>query len=236
MTSEPSKIPAVLRRDGPIVFPDARHADEDGLVAVGGDLSVERLLAAYSRGIFPCYGDDTPPLWWSPEPRAVIDPEHLHVSRRLSRRLRQGRFRTTWDRSFRPVMAGCGEGREDGRWILPEMTEAYARLQHRGAAHSLEVWDGAALVGGLYGVRIGALFAAESMFHRVTDASKVALATAVPALFAAGIEMFDVQYLTDHLESMGAYEITRDEYLTRAARAAARSIPFTLPVGPEPAD
>ncbi len=200
-------------------------------MAIGGDLSVDRLRAAYAHGVFPCYGDDTPPLWWSPDPRAILDPDRLHVSRRLARRMRQARLRVTWDRDLRGVMTACGERRRDGRWILPEMIEAYVRLHRAGHAHSVEAWDGDRLAGGLYGVRVGALFAAESMFHRVTDASKVALVVAVRTLFAAGVELFDVQYLTDHLASMGAYEIPRERYLERAARAAATPLELRLPRG-----
>jgi len=215
-----------LHRGGPLAFPDPELTDDEGLVAIGGDLSEERLRHAYMSGVFPCYGDDTPPLWWSPSPRAIISPERLHVSSRLERRLRQGRFTHSWDRAFREVMVECGDRRADGRWILPEMIEAYVRLHRAGSAHSLEVWEGSKLVGGLYGVRIGSLFAAESMFHRVTDASKVALVVAVRETFAAGIELFDVQYLTDHLSSMGAIEIPRPEFLSRLRHVTAVELDF----------
>lgn len=211
--------PAVIVPGGPLEFPDPERSNAEGLVAVGGDLSPERLLLAYERGIFPWYSEGLPPLWWSPDPRAVIDVASLHVSKRLARELRQVRFRVTFNRAFERVMIECGEEREGGTWILPEMVTAYTRLHELGHAHSVEVWRDERLVGGLYGVQRGALFAAESMFHRETSASKVALVTAVRRLFAAGVTLFDVQFVTPHLESLGAYTIPRTEYLRRAAAA-----------------
>jgi len=213
---------------GPIVFPDPNEADEEGLLAIGGDLSSERLLAAYDRGIFPWYDDGFPPLWWSPDPRAVIERSELHVSRSLRRVLRQGRFTVTFDRAFEDVMRACGD-REAGTWILPEMIDAYVALHRAGHAHSFEVWDDQGLAGGLYGVHRGALFAAESMFHRRTDASKVALVHAVATAFAAGIELFDVQLMTPHLASMGAIEISRAEYVARVREASRRVVRFSDP-------
>lgn len=208
-------LPAVLSvRAGPR-FPDPTASDRRGLLAVGGSLAPDWLLTAYDRGIFPWYDEGMPPLWWSPDPRAVMDAERLHVSRSMARLLRAGRFRVSCDEAFTAVMRACGADREEGTWILPEMIEAYTRLHALGHAHSFEVWDGATLVGGLYGVHRGGLFAAESMFHRVTNASKVALITSVRAVFRMGIRLFDVQFLTSHLASMGAYEIPRSEYLAR---------------------
>lgn len=209
--------PVYLEPDGPLVFPDPRLADSDGLVAVGGDLSPERLLLAYGSGIFPWYDEEVPPLWWSPDPRAVLPLESLHVSRRLHRRLRSEAFELTWNHAFREVMHRCSMGRDDGTWIVADMMEAYGELHDLGHAHSLEVWDGGELVGGLYGVQRGGLFAAESKFHTRTDASKIALVCAVRSLFAAGIELFDVQFVTDHLESMGAEEWPRARYLDAVA-------------------
>ena len=211
--------PALLARNAPLVFPNPSGADSEGLVAIGGDLSTERLLAAYEQGIFPWYSEGLPPMWWSPDPRTVMDPAHLHVSRSLARELRRGRFRVTFDRAFQAVMLECGRERDDGTWITNDMLAAYVELHRRGHAHSFEVWNGERLVGGLYGVHRGALFAAESMFHRETNASKVALAVSVESLFAAGIELFDVQFLTPHLESLGAYELPRHDYLARVADA-----------------
>jgi leucyl/phenylalanyl-tRNA--protein transferase len=209
--------------DAPLYFPNPNLADADGLVAIGGDLSLSRLLLAYESGIFPWYDEGMPPLWWSPDPRAVVEIENLHVSRSLARVLRQGRFRVTHNRAFEAVMRACGE-REEGTWILPEMITAYVELHRAGHAHSLEVWAGPDLVGGIYGVQRGALFAAESMFHRATDASKVALVSLVRAVFARGIQIFDVQLPTPHLSSMGATTLPRRVYLERVRRARTENV------------
>src|SRR5688572_3870080 len=171
----PAKLPFFLPAGGPVWFPDPREYDRAGLVAVGGDLSVERLVAAYSRGIFPWYEEGILPMWWSPDPRALLTPEALHVSRSLRRTLLHSPFTLTWNRCFRTVMTECGRERREGTWVIPEMLDAYERLHRAGHAHSLEVWDGRELAGGIYGVQLGGLFAAESMFHRRDDASKVAL-------------------------------------------------------------
>jgi leucyl/phenylalanyl-tRNA--protein transferase len=211
--------PLVIAPGGPLAFPDPERADAEGLLAVGGDLSPERLLFAYERGIFPWYSEGLPPLWWSPDPRAVIDASSLHVSRSLARELRRKKFRVTFDQAFERVMRECGRERDDGTWILPEMIDAYVRLHELGHAHSFEAWDGERLVGGLYGVRRGALFAAESMFHRETSGSKFALVGAVRSLFAAGALLFDVQFETPHLASLGAKTVSRREYLGRLATA-----------------
>jgi leucyl/phenylalanyl-tRNA--protein transferase len=215
--------PVLLLPGGPIAFPDPEQADDDGLLAIGGDLSRERLLHAYDHGIFPWFDEGVPPLWWSPNPRAVIEPGGVHVSRSLRRVLRSDRFTVTWNRAFEAVMRSCGD-RPGGTWILPEMIEAYTALHRAGDAYSIEVWEEGELAGGLYGVQRGALFAAESMFHRSTDASKVALVYAVRSLFAAGIMLFDVQLLTSHLASMGASEISRSSYLARAREACQRRV------------
>ncbi len=221
----PRRRPLLIAPGGPLAFPDPRTADEDGLLAVGGDLSVARLLLAYSEGIFPWYDAGLPPLWWSPHPRAIVTPERIHTSRSLRRTLRRARFEVTLNHAFRQVMWGCAE-REEGTWILPEFVQAYGALHDLGHAHSIEVWQEGKLVGGLYGVQLGGLFAAESMFHRVTDASKVALVCAVRALSEAGLELFDVQFLTPHLESMGAHEIGRERYLKRLT--AVRDLEVTV--------
>jgi leucyl/phenylalanyl-tRNA--protein transferase len=209
----------------PLSFPDPNDSDDEGLWAVGGDLSPARLLFAYESGVFPWYSQGVPPLWWSPNPRALMDPERLHVSRSLRRTLRQGRFEVSFDRAFGQVIAACASNREGGTWILPEMMLAYTRLHELGHAHSFEVWHEGQLAGGLYGVRRGALFAAESMFHVVTNASKVALAVCVDTMFRAGIQLFDVQFVTEHLASLGAYEVTRSEYLERVAQIIQREVP-----------
>lgn len=220
----------LLLPGGPIVFPDPNDSDDEGLVAIGGDLSSARLLHAYDRGIFPWYDEGVPPLWWSPNPRTILGAEDLHVSRSLARVLRKGTFRVTWNRAFEAVMRACGI-REGGTWILPEMIDAYVGLHREGHAHSIEVWLDEDLVGGLYGVQRGALFAAESMFHRQTNASKVALVHAVRSAFRAGVELFDVQLMTHHLASLGAREISRREYLARVVAATRRSADLrNLPV------
>jgi leucyl/phenylalanyl-tRNA--protein transferase len=219
--------PALLARNAPPTFPNPSGADSEGLVAIGGDLSTERLLAAYEQGIFPWYSEGLPPLWWSPDPRVVMDPERLHVSRSLAREIRRGSFQVTFDRAFEAVMIECGRERDDGTWITPDMLAAYVELHRRGHAHSFEAWRDGRLVGGLYGVARGGLFAAESMFHRETNASKVVLVTAVRELFLAGIELFDVQFLTPHLESLGAYEHRRVEYLTRVGEAKHKAVRLT---------
>ncbi len=211
-------LPVFLPPGSPPWFPDVSGADADGLVAVGGDLSPERLLHAYEQGIFPWFDDEVPPLWWSPDPRAIVPVDSVHVSRRLARRLRQGVFRFTWNAAFRDVMSACGGARSEGTWIVDQMLQAYMRLHQLGHAHSLEVWSGADLVGGIYGVQRGALFAAESMFHRETDASKAALVACVRSVARRGITLFDVQMMTSHLESMGAVSLPRARYVEEVAR------------------
>jgi leucyl/phenylalanyl-tRNA--protein transferase len=209
-----------------VTFPNADEADDEGLIAIGGDLSPERLVAAYEHGIFPWYDEGVPPLWWSPHPRAIIEPLGVHVSRSLRRVLKKDAFRVTCDLAFERVMRECGR-RDVGTWIIPEMIDAYVELHRRGYAHSFEVWRGDDLVGGLYGVHRGALFAAESMFHTASDASKVALVYAARSVFGAGIELFDVQLLTTHLASMGAIEVSRSEYLARVRVASAKRVSLT---------
>jgi leucyl/phenylalanyl-tRNA--protein transferase len=222
--SRRARFPPLLRPGSPAWFPDPRGYDAQGLVAIGGDLGVERLLAAYSRGVFPWFDAGHPPLWWSPDPRALLSPERLHVGRSLRRVLARGGFELGWNRCFECVMRECGRRRDDGTWIVPEMLAAYAELHRAGHAHSLEVFVAGELVGGIYGVQRGALFAAESMFHRRTDMSKVALVALVRSLFAAGIAVLDVQFRTDHLARLGAFEVAREDYLERVAGAIARRV------------
>ncbi len=209
--------PVVLAPGQRTPFPDPTRYDDEGLVAVGGDLSPERLMAAYRAGIFPWYSDGHPPLWWCPNPRAVIDPSAVHVARSMRRRLRDRTLRITWNAAFSLVVSECASERDDGTWILPEVMAAYTQLHKLGHAHSIEVWRGEALIGGLYGVGIGAIFAAESMFHRERDGSKVALLYAAASLYGAGVQLIDVQFLTPHLSSLGAHEIERSVYLRRLA-------------------
>ena len=206
-------------------FPDPTGADHHGLIAIGGDLSVDRLLAAYRSGIFPWYDDSTPILWWSPDPRAVFDLDGFHLSRRLARTIRAGRFRVTFDSAFAEVVEACSQ-RHEGTWITRGIKDAYLELHRLGHAHSVEVWDGETLAGGVYGVALGGLFAGESMFTRVRDGSKVALAHLFERLRERGFVLFDAQYLNAHTESLGGREISREEYLARLAEALAREARF----------
>jgi leucyl/phenylalanyl-tRNA---protein transferase len=210
--------PFWLDPDGdPAHFPDPAYALEEpnGLLAVGGDLSPARLLNAYRQGIFPWYSDDQPILWWSPAPRAVLFPEQLHISRSLKKRLRSGAFRVTLDEAFTEVIEACStaRGAASGTWITDEMKQAYTRLHRIGFAHSVEVWQADELVGGLYGVSLGKVFFGESMFSRVTDASKLALVHLVRQLMAWEFALIDCQVGSAHLRSLGACEIPRDEFL-----------------------
>jgi leucyl/phenylalanyl-tRNA--protein transferase len=206
-------------------FADPEDAEPDGLVAVGGDLSPRRLLAAYRRGIFPWYDAHTPILWWSPDPRAILPLDGLHVSRRLARTLRNTPFVVTFDLAFEAVMRGCAD-RDEGTWITREMRAAYAELHRLGHAHSAEVWLDGDLAGGIYGVTLGGLFAGESMFTRVTDASKVGLVHLVGRLKERGYTLFDVQYRNDHTARLGAVEIPRREYLARLILALEARVRF----------
>jgi leucyl/phenylalanyl-tRNA--protein transferase len=213
----------VFRLGEDLVFPPAELAEE-GLLAVGGDLTPERLVLAYSQGIFPWYSEGDPILWHSPDPRFVLTPDVLHVSRSLRRVIRQQPFRVTLDRAFPRVIAACAavpRPGQDGTWITPEMMEAYVELHRRGVAHSVEAWrpDDGELVGGLYGVSLGAAFFGESMFANATDASKVALVTLVEQLDRWGIRLIDCQVHTDHLERFGARPWSRSRYLAELGRA-----------------
>jgi leucyl/phenylalanyl-tRNA--protein transferase len=221
-----------LSRPRPWLPPE--HAGPDGLVGVGGDLRPATLLLAYSDGVFPWFNEGDPILWWSPDPRAIIPLDGLHVSRSLARTLRSGKFRVTADQAFGAVIRACAEERDDGTWITPEMIDAYTELHRLGHAHSVEVWAGDVLAGGIYGVAVGGLFAGESMFYRVTDGSKVALVALVERLRATGFTLFDVQMRTDHTTRMGAVEVPRAEYLDRV-RAAVRQAGVRFPVAVDPA-
>jgi leucyl/phenylalanyl-tRNA---protein transferase len=203
--------------DHPIRFPSVARAlrDPDGLLAAGGDLSPDWLLAAYRRGIFPWYSDDQPLLWWSPDPRMVLFPGEIRLRRSLAKRLRNGGFRVTADRAFAAVVAACAAPRpaQPATWITDEMQAAYARLHALGAAHSVEVWQDDRLVGGLYGVALGPVFFGESMFSRTADASKVALVQLARAMDAGGGRLIDCQMHTAHLASLGARDIARDAFI-----------------------
>lgn len=209
----------------PAWFPDVERAliRPNGLLAFGGDLSPERLEQAYRRGIFPWYNVGDPILWWSPDPRTLLFPESLRISRSLRKRLRKQTFRVSMDRDFAGVIRACAAPRDPdgGTWILPEMIAAYEHLHRLGMVHSVEVWEGAALVGGLYGVAIGRAFFGESMFSRTTDASKVALVHLCQALNQRGFGLIDCQMRTEHLLSLGAQELRRAEFVAWFDRCCA---------------
>jgi leucyl/phenylalanyl-tRNA--protein transferase len=207
-------------------FPDPERASPEGLVAVGGDLRPERLLAAYRRGIFPWFDDNTPILWWSPDPRAVLELDGLHVSRRLARTVRSGRFTATADRAFGDVIRGCARRPGQGVWITDDMIAAYTELHRLGHAHSVEAWRDGELAGGVYGVAVGGLFAGESMFTRVRDGSKVALVHLVERLRERGFQLFDIQFLNGHTARLGAVEVPRREYLRRLGEALTLDVTF----------
>lgn len=202
-------------------FPDPHDAPPDAPLAVGGDLRPSTLVDAYRHGIFPWPTDDGELWWWSPDPRALLPLDGPKVSRSLRRTLRSGRLRCTVDAAFGEVVAGCAD-RPGGTWILPAMRRAYRRLHDLGHAHSVEVWEGDALVGGLYGVTAGAAFTGESMFHRVSDASKVALVHLLTHLRERGFTVCDAQLPTPHLVSMGAHVVPRSEFLARLEVAVAQ--------------
>ena len=204
-------------------FPPVDSASPEGLLAVGGDLRPERLLEAYRHGIFPWYSDDQPILWWSPDPRTVLFPDKLHISRSLKRSLRPGLFNVTLDRCFRDVMQHCAGPRpqypDGGTWITAEMLKAYTRFHELGYAHSVETWQEGQLVGGLYGVALGGAFFAESMFARTSDASKVALVSLVRQLQAWGFRLMDCQQSSPHVMALGAETIPRRDFLNHLAAA-----------------
>ena len=207
-------------------FPNPEFADADGLVAVGGDLLAERLLAAYRQGIFPWTVD--PITWWSPDPRGLFELDQFHVGDSLARVIRQRTFEVTVDQAFREVMQGCAAPGPKRRhsWISPAFIAAYTQLHLQGHAHSVECWRDGKLVGGIYGVAIGGLFAGESMFHRADNASKVALAHLMAHLQARQFSLFDIQMVTTATQSFGATEVSRREYLRRLAEAIARNRMF----------
>ena len=213
----------VFRLGEELVFPPVELAEE-GLLAVGGDLSPERLELAYSLGIFPWYSEGEPILWHSPDPRFVLTPESLHVPRSLRRALRANPYRLTLDTAFEQVIAACAvmsRPDEDGTWITAEMQAAYIELHRRGIAHSVEAWSEERLVGGLYGVALGAVFSGESMFAEAPDASKIAFVTLVGQLDRWGIRIIDCQVQTDHLERFGARPWPRTRYIEALRKAPA---------------
>ena len=212
-----------------LVFPDPRLAEEDGLLAVGGDLSARRLLLAYAHGIFPWYNsDEQPVLWFSPDPRFVLRTADLHIPRSLAKRIRRGDYVITVDQAFSEVIAACrttarpGQG---GTWITPDMERAYTTLHRLGFAHSVEAWQQGVLVGGLYGVAIGRSFSGESMFAHAPDASKVAFVWLVRQLHAWGWPLIDCQMETDHLARFGAVALEREDFLAQTASLVRQVVP-----------
>ena len=215
-------MPHLLDRD--LWFPPLESTHESGLLAIGGDLSPERLLLAYSLGVFPWYNPGEPILWWSPDPRCVLFPDEFHISRSLRRLLRNHPYRLSLNENFAAVVYWCRRLRAGsggyGTWITTEMMHAYRRLHDLGFAHSIECWDGKNLVGGLYGVCIGRCFFGESMFSRKDNASKIVLAYLMDHLRDRQFELLDCQQTTDHLLSLGAREISRDQFVVHLQSAS----------------
>jgi len=209
-------------------FPPAEQAllEPNGLLAAGGDLSPERLLAAYRSGIFPWYNEGEPILWWSPDPRMVLFPDELKISRSLARRLKKADYEVRFDTAFREVMLACASAQRQGQrgtWITEDIINGYCKLHELGFAHSAETWINGKLAGGLYGVAIGRMFYGESMFHHITDASKIAFVHLVQRLQQQGFGMIDCQMKTPHLASLGAKEIPRSEFSQRLAKLTAQA-------------
>lgn len=212
----------IFQLDEQLWFPPVEYAEADGLLAVDGDLSPERLLLAYQSGIFPWYNEEDPILWWSPNPRMVLYPSELKVSKSMAQVLRGNRFSITVDTAFGQVIAACAGALRDGQpgtWIVPEMIEAYSMLHQMGHAHSVEVWRQGLLVGGLYGLGMGKVFCGESMFSLESNASKAGFITLVQWLQQQGYHFIDCQTHTPHLESLGARQIPREEFLKELALA-----------------
>ena len=209
---------------GPLVFPNAEEAPADGLLMAGGDLTPERILLGYSRGIFPWYDEYSPILWWSPDPRCALFTHKLRVNPRLRRTLRSRAFSFSVDACFERVIRHCSEvprPGQDGTWIVPGMIDAYLRLHEQGHAHSVEVWEDGELAGGLYGVKLGRVFFGESMFHLRPYASKAALVFLVELLRAQGVELLDCQQATPHMIRFGAEELPRRQFLSLVRRLCA---------------
>jgi leucyl/phenylalanyl-tRNA--protein transferase len=202
--------------DDKLIFPHPSLADDDGLLAVGGDLSPERLIFAYQKGIFPWYNEGEPILWWSPDPRMVLFPKDLKVSKSMRPYFNQPKFTVTYNQQFEAVMRSCSQQTRTGQagtWISEDMIKAYCTLHQLGVAHSVEVWQGEILVGGLYGIWLGNVFFGESMFAKVTNASKFGFISLVQKLIAQGVQLIDCQQETKHLASMGAAPISRTLFL-----------------------
>ncbi len=219
----PNRIAWLSPTETPDSFPAVTDAlrEPDGLLAAGGDLSSERLLAAYRKGIFPWYDDGQPILWWSPDPRCVLRPEDIHVSRRLRQQIRNSSAELRYNRAFGDVIRACAGRRksQQGTWITAEMTAAFERLHREGWAHSIEIWEGEELVGGVYGLCMGNVFFGESMFSARANASKMALVGLTSHMLHSGLEIIDCQIVSPHLISLGAVTISRAEFTAILARA-----------------
>lgn len=203
--------------DDRIVFPPAHLADEEGLLAIGGDLSTERLLLAYRSGIFPWYNEDEPIIWWCPDPRFVLFPQNLRISKSMSTVLQNGKFRFTINKAFDGVIKNCTtitRKGQDGTWLTPAVQEAYTKLHELGYAHSAETWLNGELVGGLYGIKMGSIFFGESMFSKASNASKFAFIKYIQQLQKEGVVLVDCQVYTEHLESLGAAMIEREQFIS----------------------
>ena len=206
----------LFRLSNQIDFPPAWLARSDGLLCIGGDLKPQRLILAYQNGIFPWFSENEPILWWSPDPRLVLFPRDIKISRSLKKSIRKHQFSITFDQAFEETIRACAAprgGEEDGTWLMEEMIEAYVTLHHMGIAHSVETWSQGKLVGGLYGLSLGKSFFGESMFHTQTDASKAALAFLANHLACHNFDLIDCQITSDHLLSLGAREIPRQTFL-----------------------
>ncbi len=210
--------------DSKVWFPNPRYSPSKGLIAIGGKLTVEWLVSAYKSGLFPWSG--RPITWWSPDPRGIIEFDRLHISRSLTKLIKKNPFQITINTAFEQVIRECGQRRKNGTWITEEMITAYTELHNAGYAHSLECWSNGHLAGGIYGVSIGGYFSAESMFHKVSNSSKVALVKLVERLKLCGFKLLDIQMLTPVTEQMGGTLIPRSEFLDRLEIATALNCSF----------
>jgi leucyl/phenylalanyl-tRNA--protein transferase len=213
---------AVYLLSDDLIFPPAQLASDEGLLAVGGDLSQERLQLAYRMGIFPWYSENEPIMWWSPNPRLVLYPSELKISKSLAKTVKKGLFKVTMDQAFEAVIKACAHGRtpmQEGTWIVNDMISAYCHLHKSGLAHSVEAWQDGRLAGGLYGVSLGKCFFGESMFTRISNASKVAFVALVEHLKALNFNLIDCQVTTPHLLHFGAREISRTRFLSELKKS-----------------
>lgn len=209
-------MPVISFNEENFSFPPLSEADEEGLLLIGGRVTPERVLQAYKKGIFPWYSDDEIPLWWSPDPRFVLFPENLHISRSMQKVLHKGPFTFRTNTAFMQVIAACAtvtRNGESGTWITPEMEAAFVALHRQGFAHSGEAWLGNDLAGGIYGIRLGSVFFGESMFSRQSNASKFAFIHLVQQLQKSGVQLVDCQVYSPHVESLGAHHIPRSEFV-----------------------